>query len=239
MPLTRSKPSRRGKLLTVLLVSAAGFLAGIVYAPLPRQSAAGPPQAITVIDGDTLEIEGEIFGLDGIDAPEVGQTCLQGAKRWRCGLEAARTLQMVTALDTVQCTPRPDGTDVPKATCVAGATDLAETLLKRGYAIALPGAPAAYAKAEADAKAAGLGIWRGKFVKPAEWRAGVRLPDGPADTVEACDVKGTVNDKDQKVYYVPTDKDYDKITIDPARGERLFCSDDSAVLAGWRRYPRP
>lgn len=240
MPLPRFKPDYRVKLATLLVFVSAGALFSVLYAPVQNESTAGPPQVVTVIDGDTLEIDGTVYGLDGIDAPEVGQTCLQGAKRWRCGLEAARNLQLVTALGAVQCAPRPDASsDTPKATCVTGTTDLAETMVKRGYAIALAGGPLAYAKAEADAKAARLGIWRGDFVKPSDWRAGVRLPGGPADAVEVCDIKGTVNDRNQRIYYVPTDKDYDKIAIDPARGERLFCSDDAAVLAGWRRYPRP
>ena len=39
----------------------------------------------------------------------------------------------------------------------------------------------------------------------------------------------------ERVYYVPTDPDYKQVAIDPARGERLFCSDEAARLGGWAR----
>jgi endonuclease YncB( thermonuclease family) len=44
----------------------------------------------SVVDGDTIEIQGARIRLHGIDAPESGQTCTDAASRpWRCGREAA------------------------------------------------------------------------------------------------------------------------------------------------------
>ncbi|MCZ6517933.1 MAG: thermonuclease family protein [Gammaproteobacteria bacterium] len=46
----------------------------------------------SVIDGDTLEIHGTRIRLHGIDAPQSGQHCYIGGKRWRCGKVAANVL---------------------------------------------------------------------------------------------------------------------------------------------------
>ena len=57
----------------------------------------------------------------------------------------------------------------------------------------------------------------------------------PAD--RDCNVKGTLGAGGDRLYYVPTDPEYQQISVDPARGERLFCSDEEARLAGWTRPP--
>ena len=77
----------------------------------------------------------------------------------------------------------------------------------------------------------------GDFVRPGDWRRGARLPGETTDTV-FCVVKGTVTEEDQKLFLIPSDDDYHSREIDPARGERMFCSDDEAILAGWTRFPR-
>ena len=41
-----------------------------------------------VIDGDTLEVQGERIRLHGIDAPEIRQLCRLDGKPWQCGKEA-------------------------------------------------------------------------------------------------------------------------------------------------------
>jgi len=195
---------------------------------------------IVVIDGDTLEIDGVVSRLYGIDAPELGQTCLDGSKRWRCGLQAALELRnIVTSRRNVKCGTIRMADEAPRAICHDPQyNDPAELLLTRGLAVALPDSVPAYRRAEYQAKSAKLGIWRGEFVEPSKWRTGERLAgptDGPA---EICDVKGIISKKGERLYYVPTDKNYDAIEVRPDQGERMFCSDDEAELAGWRRYPR-
>ena len=195
-------------------------------------------EANPVIDGDTLVVEGRLVQLAGIDAPELGQRCFNDGKPWRCGLQAALALRKLTAFGEVVCEKEASKPDSPQANCRVGDKDLAVTLLHQGYAVALPEAPARFQAAQHSAREAKFGIWRGDFVAPASWRDGVRLPGEAADP-KYCVIKGTINEKDQRVFYVPSDEGYDEIVIDPSRGERMFCSDDQAILRGWRPFPKP
>ena len=224
------------RVLDLLMVVPALVLAAMVaFGPSPGATEEMAGQ-VWIIDGDTLQIEQKIVHLAGIDAPELGQRCLLEEKEWRCGLEAALALRKLVAFGGVVCSSEHEGTLV-SGRCTAAGKDLAEVLVSQGYAMALPDAFPAYQAAETAAQDAKLGLWRGDFVRPADWRRGARLPGETTDTV-FCVVKGTVTEKDQKLFLIPSDDDYHSREIDPARGERMFCSDDEAILAGWTRFPR-
>ncbi len=218
--------------LLLPLVAVAGVL-------LPSQDEGGlrAKEANPVIDGDTLVVDGQLVQLAGIDAPELGQRCFNQGKSWRCGLEAALALRKLIAFGEVVCQPDESQPQTALASCSVADKDLAAALLQQGYAIALPEAPTALHAAENSARDAKFGIWRGDFVAPASWRDGVRLP-GEEEDPQYCVIKGTINEKDQRVFYVPSDEGYDAIVIDPSRGERMFCSDDQAILRGWRPFPK-
>lgn len=198
-----------------------------------------------VIDGDTIQVGSMVVQLTGIDAPELGQLCADGTRLWRCGLDAAaqQRARLTLRSGALSCTPqgRSQGTrqgqkrDPVAATCQVGAEDLAQVLLTQGYAVATPDSPPAYKEAERSARRAPLGIWRGDFVHPQAWRAGERLP-GEAAAQEDCPVKGVVTAGGERLYLVPADQQaHREVMPDPGRGERLFCSDEDARAAGWRR----
>ncbi len=42
---------------------------------------------VRVVDGDTLEMNGKVFRLNGIDAPEHGEKC----GKWDCGAQSVLT----------------------------------------------------------------------------------------------------------------------------------------------------
>ena len=49
-----------------------------------------------ITDGDTLILNGILYRLDGIDAPETDQVCLDEKRNvWACGLEARDQLRKV------------------------------------------------------------------------------------------------------------------------------------------------
>jgi endonuclease YncB( thermonuclease family) len=57
-----------------------------------------------ITDGDTLTIGGVSFRLDGIDAPEMDQTCLDGnSAPWACGIEARNQLSAIVGANGVHC----------------------------------------------------------------------------------------------------------------------------------------
>jgi endonuclease YncB( thermonuclease family) len=56
------------------------------------------------------------------------------------------------------------------AVCKAGGVDLNRALVEAGMAVALPKETADYVASEAAAKAKGVGVWRGPFTAPAEYR---------------------------------------------------------------------
>ncbi len=136
-----------------------------------------------IIDGDTIEIAGTPIRLYGIDAPETGQTCVADGKTWHCGTNAAFALAELIGGNWVACRIR----DVDSAPHVEGVCHLAgfegpeinRRIVAAGWALADPRTGSSYSVTESAARRAGLGIWRGRFVAPWDWRRGKRLGREP------------------------------------------------------------
>src|SRR5690242_19112426 len=98
-------PSRRPAfLLAVAAILLATFYAlnrpRLQRAPLDHQ----PPIVgqVWIVDGDSMRLGGRSIRLEGIDAPEWDQTCLdQSGRSWRCGRAASRALRERTRGQTV------------------------------------------------------------------------------------------------------------------------------------------
>lgn len=128
----------------------------------------------SVVDGDTIEIHGQRIRLNGIDAPESRQICLDAAgEKYRCGQAAA------FALDDLLKSSRPTTCiEVDRdryrrivATCSAGGVDVGDWLVRNGHALDWPRySRKQYAPAEEAARAVRRGIWQGSFARPWEWR---------------------------------------------------------------------
>lgn len=154
-------------------------LAGILLAALlaATPAFAGPIVGVaSVVDGDTIEIHGQRIRLNGVDAPESRQLCLDAAgEKYRCGQAAA------FALDEILKVARPttchevdrDRYGRVVAHCTAGGHDVGDAIVRSGHALDWPRySKGAYADAEAAASAARRGIWAGSFARPWEWRKG-------------------------------------------------------------------
>jgi len=258
--------------LQTLVISAAilavGSVIGLGIIARPVENTASQPfQAtighdgvasprVAVIDGDTIEIDGRIVDLAGIDAPELGQRCERGGHLTPCGLDAAFALRKLIAMADREpaCVEAADTDAVP---CRIGSLDPAETLLANGLAVALPNAPLHYRAAEQRAREVSLGIWRGRFVDPDEWRSGRRLAaetealraaeaatdwprriagvtilPQPLTQRDPCLIKGVLSPTAERRYIGPLDAGYETIHVGPD-GARRFCSDDEARAAGW------
>ncbi|WP_338312891.1 thermonuclease family protein [Bradyrhizobium sp. TM239] len=156
---------------TSLAVLTVGFFSGVAASESTLVGVA------SVIDGDTIEIHGHRVRLFGIDAPESGQLCRGGdSLQYRCGSAAANKLGEFIGRRTVSCTRSEHdryGRIVGK--CSVDETDLAEWLVRNGYALDWPKySKGRYAAQQASATAEERGMWAGSFVIPWRYRECMR-----------------------------------------------------------------
>ena len=128
-------------------------------------------------DGGTIQLAGSTYRLDGIDAPELDQMCVDDhADPWACGVEARDRLAKLTARRDVRC--RDLGADpttgkrrIGICTVEGEATSLNQMLVREGFALNFePGAKGRFKADEATAKDALAGLWKGCFAAPQEFR---------------------------------------------------------------------
>ena len=108
-----------------------------------------------VIDGDTLEIQGQRIRLHGIDAPESRQLCYLDGKPWQCGKDAANALADKIARQPVTCEDLGrDRYERIIARCTVAGEDIESWMVREGLALAYRRYSLDYVEEEADAKAA-------------------------------------------------------------------------------------
>jgi endonuclease YncB( thermonuclease family) len=196
-----------------------------------RPDIAGP---VHVVDGDTLDIGEVRIRLEGIDAPEAGQSC----KRkwfgwWACGHEATAALRRLTERRTVTCNPRGmDKYGRVLAVCHADGRDINAELVRRGYAWAFAKYSQSYVREEALARAESVGIWQSQTEPAWEYRAR-RWAAAEEKAPEGCAIKGNVT-RNGRIYHMPWSPWYARIRMEPEKGKRWFCSEAEALAAGWR-----
>jgi endonuclease YncB( thermonuclease family) len=152
------------------------------YETKPETRAATRPRvtssrSATVIDGDSLRIGSTDIRLDGIDAPELGQTCRYSDGRvWACGRAAKVRLAEFVSGPEVICTEQGrDRYGRTLAICSAGAVrDMGEALVRAGLALNYDRYTSRYREAQEDARRVRRGVWSGSFDRPEDWRAGNR-----------------------------------------------------------------
>jgi endonuclease YncB( thermonuclease family) len=189
---------------------------------------------VRVVDGDTIDVGETRVRLEGIDAPEAGQTC----KRrwfgwWACGHEATAALRRLTEGHSVSCEPR--GTDKYSrvlAVCYVEGRDINAQMVRQGYAWAFVKYSQSYVREEAQARAESLGVWQGQSEPAWEYRA-KRWAAVEDKAPEGCAIKGNVT-RSGKIYHMPWSPWYSRIRIEPEKGKRWFCSEAEAIAAGWR-----
>lgn len=108
---------------------------------------------VTVIDGQSVAIDGKAFRLRGIAGLKLDETCTtsKGA-RWECGKKARDQLAAVAAMDEMIC--QPAGPDA--VLCRVAGLDVGLQLVKAGLARAAGD----YQTIEEDARTAKVGIWQ-------------------------------------------------------------------------------
>jgi endonuclease YncB( thermonuclease family) len=216
-----------------------------------------------VKDGDTIQLGEVVFRLDGIDAPEFDQNCIDDhADPWACGVEARDQLVKLVGGRSVRCDDL--GADklrknrrIGVCTADGDTVSLNQQIARAGLAVSTEPAVKIHVKDDAaEARTALRGIWKGCFIAPAEFRAdkkdgallgascradrdreirAVLFPDAPA-MPPGCAIKGK---------YAVRARVTGNIGIYHLQGcpsypattepDRWFCSEDDARAAGFRR----
>lgn len=197
----------------------------------------------SVIDGDTLDVQGTRIRLHGIDAPESSQLCYRDSKPSQCGREAANALGALLGRQHVRCEDKTrDRYGRMVGVCYLGGQDLNAWMVSQGWAMAYVLYSRDYAAMEQQAKTARLGIWATEFDAPWDWRKGKRSAGPTVQLVRSaavgCSIKGNVNAKGERIYHMPGGAFYGKTMIEAAEGDQMFCSEGEARRAGFRRSQR-
>jgi endonuclease YncB( thermonuclease family) len=216
-----------------------------------------------VKDGATLEAAGISYRLDGVDAPEFDQVCLDDhADPWTCGVEARDQLTKLIGARGVHCEDL--GADKVLAKRRAGlctvdgeSTSLNQLLVRQGFALnADPSAKSAFKDDETAARNDRRGLWRGCFVAPQEFRHGkkdgtllgaacrtdkdreirqVLFPEEPAAPPD-CSIKAKFAVRARVTGNLGVYHLQGCRSYAPlTKPDRWFCSEDDAQAAGFRR----
>jgi endonuclease YncB( thermonuclease family) len=226
-------------------------------------AAATPGRAadVQVTDGDTLIVDGITYRLEGIEAPQTDQTCIdeKGAV-WRCGVEARDRLRDHVGQREVRCTDR--GADgiygkrrIGECSVTGESISISQWMVQEGWA--LNSAKARFKSDRESATANRKGLWKGCFVSPealrrftisttsllgaacpppSNWKVRQTLfPESPAMPPD-CAIKGRLNLRSQVtgyrgIYHLPSCRSYER-TRTP---HRWFCSEQEALAEGYRK----
>ncbi len=206
-------------------------------APYPAQADInGRPR---IIDGDTIEILNQRIRLFGIDAPEGRQRCIASGKPWRCGQQSTFALAEYIGKAWVRCIQKDrDRYQRIVAVCYLGKKNINAWMVRQGWAVDYRRYPkGAYRAEQLQAERGKLGIWRGDFIAPWDWRRGKRLTAAKDKGQGPCLIKGNIS-RSGRIYHVPGGQYYQRTRITTSKGERWFCSEAEARAAGWRRSRR-
>lgn len=187
-----------------------------------------------VVDGDTLDVGSTRVRLEGIDAPEMAQTCQTATgESWDCGKKATAYLRSLAEQRNLACDRT--GTDKYRRTlavCYEDGINVNEAMVRAGLAWAFVRYSTQFVDVEAEARAQKIGVWQGPAEAPWDFRhsglqvAAMAMP-------KSCSIKGNISSHGH-IYHLPDSPWYGSVKIDESRGERWFCSEDEARAAGWR-----
>ena len=228
-------------MLLPLRILCSAVACAVLAIPVAAQSFGGP---VSVVDGDTIRVGGQIVRLHGIDAPESAQDCGTLQIRWACGDWATGMLRARAEGQAAVCeiTQGRDRYDRVVARCTVGGEDLGRWMVSEGAALAFRKYSLDYDLDEKGAAVAGRGLHGSPFERPAVFRQAQRdrqqakSREGVSD---ACRIKGNISvSSGARIYHLPGQEHYDKTRISTSKGERWFCSEAEARAAGWRRAKR-
>ena len=173
------RKQRRGiwRSLAIAVLLAAMMVAAWFYGVWTDQRQPVPivGQKIYVVDGDSFVVGARKLRLDGIDAPELKQTCKDSQNvEWPCGRVSRAALEKLLLEPGLSCVAEAQDLYARSvATCRSTSTpDIAAAQVGDGMAVTHEfNGMRDYGGEEDAARAQKRGIWRGAFDRPEDWRA--------------------------------------------------------------------
>jgi endonuclease YncB( thermonuclease family) len=216
---------------------------------------------LLIKDGDTLALNGTTYGLDGVDAPELDQVCLdENGAVWACGTAARDRLSDHISGREVRCDDK--GADsayrerrIGICTVEGDSSTINQWLVREGLALNFdPYARGRYQRDQGDAREKRRGLWNGCFAAPWDFRhwrkRTARLLGSCADEATArealfpeqaemppgCSIKGTAAVRARitgyrGIYHLEGCRSYRTTRY----VNRWFCSEEDARAAGFRK----
>lgn len=172
-----------GRVLRDVVVGVSMLVLGLlIAAKLEQDNRRMLTGRFVAVDGDTLLLNGERLRLEGIDAPELGQTCRVAGRAIACGEAARQRLAQWAEKGALSCSGgERDRYDRLLVRCKVGDADVNAAMVREGRAVAYGD----YGREEAEAKNLQVGLWAGVFQRPDEWRR----EHQPAETAERGEVE--------------------------------------------------
>jgi len=138
--------------------------------------------SLRVVDGDTININGERIRFGGIDAPETNfwgqkQACYLNEVEVFCGELSKEKLKEKIGSNPVSCEreKNKDRNGRTVAECFVNGESLSKYMVRIGYAFDFVRySKKKYAQDEEYAKVNKLGLWTMKFEYPWKWREKIR-----------------------------------------------------------------
>lgn len=151
----------------------------ILLSAMMLWAAPGTAANAIVKDGNTIQLADITYRLDGIDAPELDQICIDDhADPWTCGVDARDQLAKLVGGHVLHCEDRGPAPATKKrhlgvCTVEGETTSLNQALIRLGFAINPDPSPEGrFADDEAGAKRDRKRLWKGCFVAPQDFRLG-------------------------------------------------------------------
>ena len=132
---------------------------------------------VRIIDGDTIVLDGERIRLQGIDAPELKQTCKnkESKRIWECGKEATEHLKMLMVGKKINCSD--EGKDKYRrqlSYCFNEDININQKMVEDGYAVAYTVYDKSFYIDSIIARLKNKGIWSSDFKEPSKWRKEIK-----------------------------------------------------------------
>jgi len=200
----------------------------------------------TVVDGDTIKVNingtVETLRLIGIDTPET----VDPRKPVHCfGREASNKAKELLTGKSVRLEADPTQGErdsynrLLRYVFFSDGESFNKLMISQGYAHEythnLPYKyQAEFNEAEKYARENKLGLWADDTCAGLSTSTSTDL-NAVADlsAPAGCMIKGNIST--EKIYHLPGCGSYDKTVIDESKGERWFCSEKEAIVAGWRK----